>query len=151
MNKVPIHQAALTDIETLAVLFDAYRQFYGRASDVKAARAFLLNRFEHGESVLFLAFLGHEPVGFTQLYPSFSSLSLARTYVLNDLFVHPSVRKKGVGAGLIHAATAYAKSVGAVYLSLSTATTNTTAQSLYQALGWKRDDHYLTYEFAVQG
>ena len=151
MSTITIRQAALTDIEALTVLFDEYRQFYGRASDTKAARAFLISRFEHGESVLFLALQDNEPIGFTQLYPSFSSLSLGRTFVLNDLFVHPSGRKKGIGTVLIHAATEYAKTVGAIFMSLSTATTNTTAQSLYQSLGWQRDEQFWTYEFAVQG
>ena len=151
MSTITTRQAALTDIEALAVLFDEYRQFYGGTSDLKAARAFLISRFEHGESVVFLAFRDNEPIGFTQLYPSFSSLSLARTYVLNDLFVRLSGRKKGIGTALIHTATEYAKTVGALFMSLSTATTNTTAQSLYQSLGWQRDEQFWTYEFAVQG
>ena len=150
MSTITIRQAALTDIEVLTVLFDEYRQFYGRARDAKAARAFLISRFEHGESVLFLAFRDNEPIGFTQLYPGFSSLSLSRAFVLNDLFVHPGGRKKGIGSGLIHAATEYAKTVGAISLSLSTATTNTSAQSLYESLGWQRDEQFWTYEFAVQ-
>ena len=151
MSTTTIRQAALTDIEALTVLFDEYRQFYGRASDCKAARAFLISRFEHGESVLFLALRDNEPIGFTQLYPSFSSLSLGRTLVLNDLFVHPSGRKKGIGAELIRVATQYAKTVGAISMSLSTATTNKTAQSLYESLGWQHDEQFWTYEFTVQG
>ena len=150
MSTITIRQAALTDIDALTVLFDEYRQFYGRASDTKAARAFLISRFEHGESVIFLALHNNEPIGFTQLYPSFSSLSLGRTFVLNDLFVHPSGRKNGIGTVLIQAATEYAKTVGAIFMSLSTATTNTTAQSLYQSLGWQRDEQFWTYEFTVQ-
>jgi len=151
MSTISTRQAVLTDIEALAVLFDEYRQFYGGTSDLKAARAFLISRFEHGESVLFLAFQDNEPIGFVQLYPSFSSLSLGRMFVLNDLFVNPSGRKKGIGTALIHAATEYAKTVGAISMSLSTATTNTSAQSLYQSLGWQRDEQFWTYEFTVQG
>lgn len=151
MTTITIRQAVLTDIDALAPLFDEYRQFYARVSDIAAARAFLLSRFEHGESILFLAFHDGVPVGFTQLYPSFSSISLGRTFVLNDLFVHPRGRKRGVGTGLLQAATEYARTVGAVFMSLSTAATNTTAQAVYQAAGWQRDEHYLSYEFAVQG
>lgn len=150
MNTITIRQAVLADIETLAVLFDEYRQFYGRVSDTDAARAFLVDRFEHGESVLFLACEGDSPLGFMQLYPSFSSVSLRRIFILNDLFVRPRGRKKGIGSGLIDAAVAYAKNTGAIRLTLSTANTNTTAQALYQSLGWQRDEQFLTYTLAVE-
>ncbi|AVO40405.1 GNAT family N-acetyltransferase [Simplicispira suum] len=149
MNKVAVRQAALSDLDALAALFDRYRQFYGRGSDVDAAKAFLLARFNHGESVLFLAFDGDMPVGFAQLYPSFSSVSLARIFVLNDLFVDTSARKQGVAGKLIAAAVAFAKTVGAVRLSLSTEVGNKSAQALYEANGWKRDEAFLSYEFSV--
>lgn len=144
-----IRQATLADLERVVPLFDAYRQFYGYAGDMAAARAFLRERLQGDESVIFLALQGDEAIGFTQLYPGFSSLSLARNYLLNDLYVVPDWRKKGVGARLIRAAIAHARAVGAKGLSLSTARTNTTAQSLYEALGWQRDDHYLYYDFLV--
>lgn len=87
MNAVTVRQATLSDLDALVPLFDGYRQFYGRASDAQAVRVFLLDRFNHGESALFIAVEGQTPIGFTQLYPSFSSVSLARTFILNDLFV----------------------------------------------------------------
>ena len=34
-----------------------------------------------------MAFDGDNPIGFVQLYPSFSSVSMMRSWVLNDLFV----------------------------------------------------------------
>lgn len=139
MNSITTRQAVLADIDALATLFDEYRQFYGCTSDTKAAHAFPVDRFAHGESILFLAFQANEPIGFTQLYPNFSSISLGRTFILNDLFVHSSGRNKGVGTRFLHAATEYAKAIGAIRLSLSTATANITAQSLYQATGWQRD------------
>jgi len=149
MNTIAVRQAALSDIDALAALFNAYRQFYGRESDVDAARAFLVARFAHGESVLLLAFQGSRQVGFTQLYHSFSSVSLARIFVLNDLFVESSARKQGVAGKLLSAAVAFAETVGAVRLSLSTAVTNKTAQSLYEASGWKRDEAFLSYGFSI--
>ena len=149
MNNITVRQAVLSDIEALARLFDGYRQFYGRPSDIPAAREFLLARFNHGESVLFIAHEGITPVGFTQLYPSFSSVSLARVFVLNDLFVNEQVRRKGVASKLMSAATDFAKSLGAVRVSLSTATSNETAQALYQSAGWKRDEQFLVYHFAI--
>jgi GNAT superfamily N-acetyltransferase len=149
MSAIIVRQAVLSDIEALAPLFDSYRQFYGRPSDIAAAREFLLARFNHGESTLFIAHEGAAPVGFTQLYPSFSSVSLARVFVLNDLFVHEQARRKGVASKLISAAIEYARSLGAVRVSLSTATGNETAQALYLSAGWWRDEQFFVYHFAV--
>lgn len=149
MSSITVRQAVLSDLEALAPLFDGYRQFYGRASDVHAVREFLLARFNHGESALFIAFEGSAPIGFTQLYPSFSSVSLARIFVLNDLFVHEHARRKGVASKLMSAAVEFASSLGAVRISLSTATTNETAQALYQSAGWKRDEQFFVYHFAI--
>lgn len=149
MSTISIRQAVLADIEALSVLFDGYRQFYGRDSDVAAARQFLLERFEHGESVLFIAHDGANPVGFTQLYPSFSSVSLGRIFVLNDLFVNEGGRRKGVASGLLSASIDFARAVGAIRLGLSTSLTNTTAQALYEGEGWERDDDFF-YTYAIR-
>ncbi|MES2017595.1 MAG: GNAT family N-acetyltransferase [Pseudomonadota bacterium] len=148
MSTVSIRQAVLADLDPLSVLFDGYRQFYGRESDVAAAKQFLLERFNHNESVLFIAHEGTEPVGIAQLYPSFSSVSLGRIYILNDLFVSEFGRRKGVGSKLISAVVDYAKTVGAIRVGLSTAFTNTSAQALYEAEGWERDDDFF-YNCAI--
>jgi ribosomal protein S18 acetylase RimI-like enzyme len=149
MNIITVRQAVLSDLEALAPLFDSYRQFYGRPSDLPAAKEFLQARFNHGESVLFIAHEGNKAIGFTQLYPSFSSVSLARTFVLNDLFVCEYARRKGVASKLMSAAVDYAGLLGAVRVSLSTATSNEAAQRLYQSTSWQRDQQFLVYHFAV--
>jgi GNAT superfamily N-acetyltransferase len=149
MSTMSIRQAVLADLEALTVLFDGYRQFYGRDSNLTAAKKFLSDRFNHAESVLFIAHEGSDPIGFTQLYPSFSSVSLERIFILNDLFVNELGRRKGVGSALIRAAVDYAKAVGAIRLGLSTALTNTSAQALYEAEGWERDDDFV-YTYAIR-
>jgi len=149
MTTLVIRQALVTDIDALASLFDEYRQFYGQASDVAAARTFLLARFQHRESVVFLAAAGAEALGFMQLYPSFESIALRPMLVLNDLYVRASGRKQGIGTGLLGAAADYARAVGAASLQLSTAVTNTTAQALYEANGWVRDTAFYTYDLSV--
>ena len=149
MNTLTVRQAVLADLEALAPLFDGYRQFYGQPSDISAAHAFLRARFEHGESFVFIALDGDTPVGFTQLYPSFSSVSLARIFVLNDLFVHECARRKGVASKLLSAATEFAQALGAVRVSLSTAVSNESAQAVYQAAGWTRDQQFLVYHFPI--
>ena len=148
MPDVSVRQAVLSDLAVLAPLFDGYRQFYGRASDLAAAEAFLRDRFGHGESVVFLATGGDgRPLGFTQLYPSFSSVSLARVFILNDLFVVPERRRGGVGSALLQAAVDHARALGAVRVSLNTDVGNATAQATYEARGWKRDRDYYAYHF----
>ena len=149
MSPIIVRQAGLADLDTLVPLFDGYRQFYGRASDPAGARDFLRARFDHGESALFVAHEGDTALGFTQLYPSFSSVSLARVFVLNDLFVSEHARRKGVASKLMSAASDYAKSLGAVRLTLSTATDNAAAQALYRSAGWKRDEQFFVYHLTL--
>ena len=144
-----VRQATILDLEQLAPLFDRYRQFYGRASDVAAAREFLFARFTDKDSTLLIAHEDERPIGFTQLYPSFSSVSLARILILNDLFVHEQARRKGVASALMSAAVKFASTLGAVRLSLSTAITNDAAQALYHSAGWKRDDQFFVYHLAI--
>ena len=149
MTNTLVCQASLADLDALAPLFDGYRQFYGRAADPVAARQFLLDRFNHGESVIFVARRAGVPVGFTQLYPSFSSVSMARIFILNDLFVTEAGRRNGVASALMSAAAEFATTVGAVRLMLSTAVTNHSAQSLYSAMGWTKDEQFFVYHLAT--
>lgn len=150
LDKHSIRQATVADLDRLAPLFDAYRQFYGKPADPALARDFLLERFRHNQSVLFLAVDGNGAgLGFTQLYPSFSSVSVARTFILNDLYVSPPARRSGVGAGLLQAAADYGRAVGASRLSLSTAVDNDFAQALYATQGWVRDTQFHAYTLAL--
>ena len=144
-----VRQATVDDVEQLVPLFDAYRQFYGRTSDVAAARAFLLARFANKESTLFIAHEGDTAIGFAHLYPSFSSVSLARIFILNDLFVQEQARRTRVASSLLSAAATFAVSLGAVRLSLSTAVTNEAARALYRSAGWKRDEQFCVYHLAL--
>jgi GNAT superfamily N-acetyltransferase len=144
-----IRQATVTDLDELVWLFDGYRQFYRQASEPDRIRKFLLDRFEHNQSVIFVAVKDGRTVGFTQLYPSFSSAALARIFILNDLFVDPGARLTGTGSALLQAAADYARRVGAIRLVLSTEVTNTPAQTLYEKLGWKRNTEFYTYQIAL--
>lgn len=146
---VAIRQAVLADLDALAPLFDQYRQFYRQQADLAGARAFLRERFNHGEAVLLIAHEGETALGFVQMYPIFSSLSLQRSFLFNDLFVAPAGRQRGIGRGLIEAAAAYGKAVGATSLSLSTAVTNTSAQALYRSSGWVQDETYLYFDLSL--
>jgi len=135
---ISVIKATTSHIDQLAVLFDQYRVFYKQASDLRAATEFLDERFLKNESVVFMAYLDEEAVGFTQLYTSFSSVSMQAIYVLNDLFVSPAHRKKGIGAALLNKAKAHCKQMRFKGLALETAVDNP-AQELYERLGWKKD------------
>lgn len=150
VHELQVRRASAADLAALSVLFDGYRRFYGKPADVTGARKFLEQRFARGDSALFVAFRGRDAVGFTQLYPSLSSVSMARIEILNDLFVTEAARGSGAGQALVQAGVAYAREQGAVRVMLSTARTNTTAQRLYESLGWVRDEAFLTYEFALR-
>jgi GNAT superfamily N-acetyltransferase len=144
-----IRQATPADAALVAPLFDAYRQFYGKPADPDLALRFIGDRLANGDSTIFAAIDGAgEALGFTQLYPSFSSVSAARIYVLNDLYVAAAARGTGVGRALLDAAAAFGREQGALRLTLSTARTNTTAQALYAAHGWTRDESY--YEYSLK-
>ena len=146
---ITIRQAVLADLDALAPLFDLYRQFYAKPSDLAAGREFLRQRFEHGESVMFIAAQDGAPLGFAQLYPSFSSSSLARKFILNDLFVLEAGRKRGIGKALLDAAADYGRALGACALNLSTAHSNDTAQALYRANGWEPDEVFRQFNLRL--
>jgi GNAT superfamily N-acetyltransferase len=141
-----VRGATLADLVPLAELFEGYRRFYEGAADLDGAQRFLRARLEGGDSVVFVAERDGRLVGFTQLYASFSSLSMHRIWILNDLFVAPTHRRAGVGGALVARAELFARGAGAKRLALATQTTNAPAQALCQARGWKRDqtfDHFI--------
>ena len=142
-----VRTAGAADLEALAPLFDAYRQFYQQRADLALSRAFIAARLERCDSVIFLAWEGDQAIGFVQLYPVFSSTAQTpgRLWLLNDLFVAPRARSRGAGRALLEQARAHAVETGAVGLFLQTARSNQSAQQLYESLGWKRDDLFLVY------
>lgn len=145
MDPLHIDRATSADLDALVPLFAGYLRFYERPADEARIAAFLGERLGRGESVVFLARHGGRPVGFVQLYPAFASLSLARSWILNDLYVLPEARGHGAGRGLMQAARDLARETGAAELFLQTARGNTAAQRLYETLGWVRDDEFLVY------
>jgi GNAT superfamily N-acetyltransferase len=147
--KPDVRRATATDLDLLVPLFDAYRRFYRLPSDPEQARRFLMERFQNNESVIFLAFDDSALIGFTQLYPSFSSGAMARIFVLNDLFVVPEARRRGAASALLQAAAQHGRTAGAVRLALSTEIANMTAQSVYERMGWKRDTVFCVYQLAL--
>jgi GNAT superfamily N-acetyltransferase len=133
-----IIKAELKHLDQLAVLFDRYRIFYKQDSNLNGAIAFLNNRISQNESVIYIAVLNERMVGFTQLYPIFSSVSMEPMYLLNDLFVSNDCRGKGIGHALINASKDLCKQLDFKGLALQTEITNP-AQNLYTRLGFIKD------------
>lgn len=143
---VHVRRATSRDAERVALLFDAYRQFYGLTPDLALSLRFITERLERNESIVLLALgAGSASLGFVQMYPTFASLRAARVFVLYDLFVAPTARRSGVARSLMEAAAAEARTAGAVAMTLQTARTNHAAQRLYESLGWKRDEAFCEY------
>ena len=143
-----IQKATILELESLTELFDLYRVFYEQTSDPDRAREFLRERLTNGESVVFMAFEEGNPIGFVQLYPSFSSVSMVRSWVLNDLYVKESARKKGFGEELLKGAITFARETGAKGVLLETGKDNVNAQKLYEKIGFVRESNYF-YHFTI--
>lgn len=150
-NRFKIISADPEDVELVAPLFDAYRQFYQQPPDLDGARRFIADRLAKKESVLYLALSVPEsaPLGFVHLYPSFSSVSMKRLWILNDLFVAADVRKQGVGEALMERARQLAVETRAKGLVLETALDNFPAQKLYERLGYKKELDFFRYFLKV--
>lgn len=147
---IEIRQAQVTDLNAVAPLFDDYRRFYRAASNLALATAFIGERLRSQDSVILMARDGDGvALGFTQLFPSFSSVGCARIFVLNDLYVAESCRGRGVGRALLAAARSRAQEVGAARLVLETAVDNRAAQVLYESFGFEREAGFLTYTLSV--
>jgi ribosomal protein S18 acetylase RimI-like enzyme len=147
-----IRQATSADLEQVAPLFDAYRQFYRLPPDLAVARAFIAERLRLGDSTIFLAEENGTGLGFVQLYPLFSSTAAlpGRLWLLNYLYVSPAARGRRVGYALMERARALGLATDARGVFLQTARDNTPAQQLYESLGYRRDNQFLVYELDLQ-
>jgi ribosomal protein S18 acetylase RimI-like enzyme len=138
-------------------LFDKYRMFYKQPTDPALAQTYIKERLDKNESVIFVAIVRDQgrniPVGFTQLYPNYSSMRAHKNWTLNDLYVDNNYRKQGIGQLLIKAAMEFAKKDGALYVELSTAIDNFTAQRLYETIGFEKqepDKDFFSYRIQVK-
>ncbi len=134
-----IRKATFSDLLPLSQLFDLYRQFYGKASDIEAGKTFLKDRFENNESEIFVALSDSKIVGFIQLYPLFSSTRMKRLWLLNDLFVHPDYRGQGFSIQLIEVTKQLCIDTNACQLTLETSKLNTIGNNLYPKAGFEID------------
>jgi GNAT superfamily N-acetyltransferase len=149
-GEIEIARATRSDVDDIATLFDAYRRFYGQRSDVEGARTFLRARLDASESVIFVARdASRRALGFTQLYPSFSSVSMRLLWILNDLFVAEEARRLGVARRLLERARTFAHETGAKGLTLATGVQNRSARALYESCGWRLDEDFVHYDLTL--
>ena len=143
-----IIKASNTNINQVSELFDSYRQFYKYESNIVESKKYINDRINNNESTIFLALNEKkDPVGFVQLYETFGSLHLGKIIILYDLYVKKNYRKFGVGLKLMKKSEEFAESIGAKAIELSTAKNNLTAQSLYEKIGYIRDNDFYSYSF----
>lgn len=151
MHTLTVKTASMADLNSIAVLFNQYRQFYEQGSDLVLATEFIQQRMQNAESHILLAEDAQgKAVGFCQLYPTFCSVEAKPIYSLYDLFVLPESRGLGIGRALLLNAEALAKRNGKSRMDLTTAKTNLKAQSLYESLGWGRDEIFYAYNKVIE-
>ena len=144
-------QAQAEHLAAVARLFDHYRVFYNASSDYDAAKNFIEARIHSRDSVILIVCLDAQVVGFIQLYPSFSSVSMQRIWILNDLFVDTSYRGQGVAKTLLKAAKDFAEQTSAIRIVLATQISNAPAQALYTASGYLKDQEFSHYTLSLSG
>lgn len=145
-----IIKATSEHINALVMLFDAYRVFYKKASDTASAGEFLIERLQKNDSEIFLCIDDNgNAVGFTQLYPIFSSTRMKRLWLLNDLYVDTDHRGKGYAAMLLDRAKQLCIETNAAGLILETAKDNV-ANNLYINQDFIRDDEHNYYSWDVK-
>jgi len=136
-----IKPATLDELDSLVELFDAYRVWYRKTSDKETGKQFLSDRIDKKESVIFVAEESRSLVGFTQLYPIFSSTRMKRMWLLNDLYVSEKHRGKGYSKALIHAAKKHCKETGAGGILLETEQSNIIGNKLYPSQGFQLEEN----------
>lgn len=147
-----IIQASLEHLDLITPLFVKYREFYGELPFPDSSRAFLEKRLRRKESVIYLAMPDNDDqkvLGFCQLYPSFSSLSLKRVWILNDIYVAEDARRMLVADNLMRTAKKMAKDTQAVRMRVSTSSDNDVAQKVYESIGFREDAEFKNYVLPI--
>jgi GNAT superfamily N-acetyltransferase len=149
MNKLTIRQATIQDLSKLVPIFDDYRECFKQTKNPVMVEQFLFEKFEHLESVIFIALLEDEVVGFAQLYPVFSSLTLQRVWLLNDFFIAEEFRGSGVGTQLFASVKEFTLLTKSKGIELSVEHTNEKAWAFWEKQGFKVDEEFRYYFYKI--
>lgn len=143
--EITVRRATSNDIDVLLPLVRAYRAFYEQTPDPAGERRFMSKHLRDATSTVFFASEGANALGFVQIFESWSTIRLAPMLILEDLFVEPSARGRGIARALIDAAIAYAREAGAGGMFLETAVSNERAQAVYERAGWEREAAFVKF------
>lgn len=149
MSELMIRQAIIQDLPKIVPIFDSYREYFGQLKDPAAVNQFLFEKFEHLESVIFIAQLRDEVIGFAQLYPVFSSLTLQRVWLLNDFFIEEEFRGSGVGTQLFATVKEFTLLTRSKGIELSVEHTNKKAWTFWEKQGFKMDEEFRYYFYKL--
>ncbi|MFZ4929879.1 GNAT family N-acetyltransferase [Chryseobacterium sp. Mn2064] len=141
-------KAIASDLPQLAQLFDEYRIFYHKESDLAAAETFLKERIENGDSEIFVTEENGKLTGFVQLYPIFSSTRMQRYWLLNDLYVNTNYRGKGYSKALIEESKELCRASKACGILLETGKSNDVGNQLYPSCGFELYNSVNFYEWS---
>ncbi len=117
-------------------LFDGYNAFYGRAGPTALPTAVIETTWQriHDPREPVHALVAEEHgklVGLTHFLYHRTTVAIAQTCYLQDLFTIPEARGRGIAKALIEAVYERAREAGAARVYWQTHETNTTAQRLY--------------------
>ena len=145
-----ITRVGTADLDDLLPLMRGYCDFYEVSPSGEQLRALALTLLEHPDTSgrQLIAREAGEAVGFATIFWSYSTLSAAAIGVMNDLYVAPQARGKGLGAQLIRACEAECSAHGVGILEWETAPANARAQSVYDRFGAQRSE-WIAYTLAV--
>lgn len=143
-------KAVVHDLKELRILFDNYRKFYRKETDIAGAGIFLMERIVNNDSEIFIAENDvREVIGFAQMYPIFSSTRMKRLWLLNDLFIQPEYRSKGISIALINECKNLCRQTNSCGMILETAKDNTIGNDLYLKTGFLPDSDHNYYEWEI--
>ena len=146
-RQMRIREAETSDIDQLSKLFDSYRMFYGKESNIDISKKFLESRLSNKDSKVFICEVNNILTGFIQLYPLFSSTRVSKYWLLNDLFVDSEYRGNGYSKLLIDKAKELVKESNACGMMLETEKSNKIGNNLYPETGFKKNDLSNFYEW----
>lgn len=149
MSEITFRQATIADLPKIVPIFDSYREYFKQQKDPVRVEQFLFDKFEHFESAIFIALVEDELVGFAQLYPVFSSLTLQRVWLLNDFFITEAYRGSGVGTQLFAKVKEFTHLTRSKGIELSVEHINEKAWTFWEKQGFKMDEEFRYYFYKL--
>lgn len=138
-----IERVATHQLDELLPLMSAYCDFYEAAPPdeelLALSRALIADPEREGVQLLARDDATNAAVGFATIFWSWATTSAERIGVMNDLFVEPEARGRGVAEALIEACLVECRERRAAKLTWQTAPDNERAQKVYERVGARRE------------